>query len=167
MGRRRSGFAKKIDFVHWTYGSFSKLALSAGTSAVSVFAEQHLPETLLRMRGEIVVYADGAQAPGALASIGCGIRAVPSGTDATVLTSPISQGDAPWIWLGYYMIGHEEGVVDVLALSGLGFVRDVIDSKAMRKLDQNTELQFVVENATVGSAVTVNIAGQVRILTGT
>ncbi len=42
----RGRHAKKIDTVHWTYGSFSALAVAAGASvAVNVLAAQHLPET--------------------------------------------------------------------------------------------------------------------------
>ncbi len=162
---RRSGHAKKIDTVHWTYGSFDAQALAAGTVAVLLSAAQHLPETLLRLRGEWVAYLDGASTPPKLCAIGCGIIQVPEGTGTTVLWSPITDGDAPWIWVDYAMIGHEENVVDVVDVPMLTGVRRVIDSKAMRRL-RNTELQVVMENATVGGSTTVNVAGQVRQLAG-
>ena len=162
---RRGGFQKKIDTVHWTYGSFSALALAAGTVAVNAFPAQHLPETLLRTRGEWVAYPDAVQTPGKLVAVGIGLIQVPEGTDTTVLWSPITDGDAPWIWVDYAMIGYEELVTDVVDVPALSGVRRIIDSKAMRKI-RNTELQIVIENATVGVAASVNVAGQFRTLSG-
>ena len=164
MARRRSG--KKIDFVHWTYGSFQTSGFGAGVVGATVLAAQHLPETLLRIRGEWIGFVDGASAPGTLASIGIGLIHVPEGTGSTVLWSPITDGDAPWIWVDYALIGYEEMVVDVVDVPTLSAVRRVIDSKAMR-ITKNSELQFVAENATVSSAVTMSIAGQARVLSGT
>ncbi len=165
MAHRRSGFAKKIDTVHWTYGSFDALALAAGTIAVNAFPAQHLPETLLRTRGEVMVYAQGLDAPGVVASLGVGMIQVPEGTGTTVLWSPITDGDAPWIWVDYFIIGYEEKVTDVIAVQELQGARRVIDSKGMRKL-RNTELQVVFENASISGALPISTAGQMRILSG-
>ena len=156
---------KKIDTVHWTYGSWDFPAQAAGTAAVNVLAAQHLPETLLRVRGEQVCYADSTQAPAKLASIGIGLILVPEGTGTTVLWSPITDGDAPWFWVDYFMIGYEEMVTDVVGVPGITSARRVIDSKAMRK-NRNMEVQAVVENATVIGAINVNVEGQARFLAG-
>ena len=164
MPRVRGRFQKKIDTVHWTYGSWS-FSQGAGTSAVNVFSAQHLPETLLRTRGEYVSFVDGVQAPNSLLGIGVGLIQVPEGTGTTVLWSPISDGDAPWIWVDYAILGYEEMVTDVIDIPGLTSVRRVIDSKAMRKI-RNTEIQCVVENATIQNAANVRIEGQVRMLAG-
>ncbi len=151
---RRSGFAKKIDTVHWTYGSaeFSGLA-GSGSIGVNVLAAQHLPETLMRIRGEWIGQLDGVQTPGVAASLSVGLIQVPEGTGTTVLWSPITDGDAPWIWWDTFNLIHEEMVIDVLstALSG---ARRVVDSKAMRKL-RNTEIQFVAENASLAGTPAV------------
>jgi len=163
MPRRRSG--KKIDFVHWTYGSWTQGAIAAGTGASNVFPALHDPETLMRIRGEWVAYLDGTEAPGTLISVGVGLILVPEGTGTTVLWSPITDGDAPWIWADYAMLGYEEMVTDVIDVPGMTSVRRVIDNKAMR-IVRNQEVQFVVENATVGGAGSANVFGQVRALTG-
>ncbi len=162
---RRGGHAKKIQTVHWTYGSFSALAFNAGTVAINVFSAQHLPETLMRTRGEWIATVDGATGPSKLAAVGIGLIQVPEGTGTTVLWSPITDGDAPWIWADYAIIGHEEAVVDVIGVQVLLGVRRVIDSKAMRKL-RNTELQIVIENASINSTVTMQVAGNIRSLFG-
>ncbi len=165
MAHRRGGFQKKIDTLHWTYGSFGPVARSAGTTGETVYPAQHLPETIMRIRGEYVAYADATQAPGGQIALGLGLILVPEGTGTTVLWSPITDGDAPWIWVDYAIIGYEEMVADVIDVPGITSVRRVIDSKAMRKV-RNREVQFVVENATTLTAMTANISGNVRLLAG-
>ncbi len=165
MANGRGRHAKKIQTVHWTYVSAASNALSAGVVAVNLAAAQHLPETLLRLRGEWVSYLDGTAIPGEELSVGVGIIQVPEGTGASVLWSPITDGDAPWIWTDHATLGYEEMVTDVISIQGLAMVRRVVDNKAMRKL-RNTELQFVIENATIGSAGAVNTAFSGRFLSG-
>ncbi len=167
MANRRSGFAKKIDTVHWTYGSFLSVALGAGTSAVNLFSAQHLPETLLRMRGEWACSFAPALADGAGVAMTVGIIQVPEGTDTTVLWSPVTDGDAPWIWWDVFHLLYREHVTDVNYSAMTSSARRVIDSKAMRKL-RNTELQCVFENTTLTglTAASVDTAGSVRALTG-
>ncbi len=164
MARRRSG--KKIDFVHWTGFFESPTALSVGSVGVSLFPAQHDPETLLRMRGEYVCYADGAQAPGGRVAIGSGFILVPEGTGTTVLWSPITDADAPWIWADYATIGYEEMVTDLVDVPALSMVRRIIDNKSMRII-RNQEIQWVIENVTLGTAMTVNLATNGRALFGT
>jgi len=162
---RRGGHAKKIDSVHWTYGSWSAAALTAGIQAATLFPAQHLPETLLRLRGEWLAWLDGTSVPGLGVAVSVGIIQVPEGTGATVLWSPITDGDAPWIWWDTFHLGYEEMVTDVVDVPGITSGRRIIDSKAMRKL-RNTELQVVTENATFLSASGINAFGSVRALTG-
>jgi len=164
MARRRSG--KKIDFVHWTGFDNVSLGLTAGSAALTLLAAQHDPETLLRIRGEYMTWVDSTQAPGALALISAGIILVPEGTSTTVLWSPRTDADAPWIWYDTSWIGEDELVTDVLDVPVLTGARKVIDNKAMR-IVRNQELQFVVENATFGNAVTMNAAIAGRTLSGT
>ncbi len=64
-------------------------------------------------------------------------------------------------------IVYEEMVNDVVAAQAALSGRRVIDSKAMRKV-RNTELQCVVESATIGGfgATAVHATGSVRVLAG-
>ena len=164
MARRRG---KKIDFVHWTGFSGLFLAQAQGTVAATIAAAQHLPETLLRIRGEYLAFLDGTQTGMQFVTVGMGIIVVPEGTGTTVLWSPVSDMDAPWIWIANPHLAYEETVVDVLKINNIGMDRREIDSKAMRKVPQTSEVQFVVENATLGNAASVNVAVRGRFLTGT
>ncbi len=165
MANGRGRHAKKIDTVHWTFGAFGALAFSAGTFAQTVLSAQHLPETLLRIRGEWACDLDGAQVPGTGVRITGGLIQVPEGTGSTVLWSPETDGDAPWIWWDVFNLIYDEYVTDVIWSSQTSDGRRVIDSKAMRK-QRNTEVQFVAENLTVLGAGGVNISGAARFLHG-
>ena len=137
MARQRQG--KTIDTVHWTYGSFLFVGQGAGTAAVNVGPAQHFPETLLRIRGSWAAAIAGAAASGLGAAITVGMIFVPEGTGTTVLWSPITDGDAPWIWWDVLHLVYTEQVTDVAYSSQTSSGRRVIDSKAMRKV-RNTEL---------------------------
>jgi len=167
MARRRS-FGKKIDTVHWTGVFANALGIaSAGTQGTTLLPAQHLPETLMRIRGEWTAAMDGALADGSGARVTCGMILVPEGTGTTVLWSPSTDGDAPWIWWDVMHLDYEEYVADVIESTMTASGRRVIDSKAMRRV-RNEELQFVVENtdpgALTGSSVNVLVAG--RVLSG-
>ena len=162
MANRRG---KTIDVVHWTYGSFVFGNQAAGSAAVTLLGAQHLPETLLRFRGEWCATLDSAIAPGVGISVSVGAILVPEGTGTTVLWSPITDGDAPWFWWDTMNLMYEEPVTDVVANQQALSGRRVIDSKAMRK-NRNEEVQIVVENATVTGSGTAQIIGAGRVLAG-
>ncbi len=164
MPRRRSG--KKIDFLHWAYNDVTFAAQSAGTSAQTLFAAQHLPETIMRMRGEALIYGDGNLVPPKDIIVGLGIILVPEGTGTTVLWSPLTDGDAPWIWHNAAGIAYEEYVADVIADQVAIGYRSTIDSKAMR-IVKNMEIQCVMENQTGGAAMNANAVVTTRVLAGT
>ncbi len=164
MPRRRSG--KKIDFVHWTGFNDTFNALAAGSVAKTLGLAAHEPETLLRIRGSLLAYVDGTQAPGGQVKVGVGIILVPEGTATTVLWSPITDSDAPWIWYDSFHLGYEEYVTDVIDAPGAAGYRSVIDNKAMR-ITRNQEIQLVVEQATTATAMAINGGVMGRFLSGT
>ena len=167
MARGRGSYQKKIDTVHWTEGGWTFGALAAGAVGGITFAAQHLPETLLRIRGEWAAWFDGALSSGEGVSVTAGLILVPEGTGSTVLWSPVTDGDAPWIWWDSMLLAYEEPVVDTIAIQAMLGRARVIDSKAMRKV-RNTELQAVVENTTRSgfNAATVHCCGEFRGLAG-
>ena len=164
MSNGRGRHRKTIDTVHWTIGAFVMSSLGAGTAAATVLGAQHLPETLLRIRGSWTAFLEGSQAGGAFIEFTGGMILVPEGTGTTVLWSPATDGDAPWIWWDTFQLGYEEQVTDVVA-ADMMWGRRVIDSKAMRK-NRNQELQFVAENFTILAASSASCGGQVRVLSG-
>ncbi len=168
MAHGRGRFGKKIDTVHWISGQFSFITQGAGTVAGTLAAAQHLPETLMRTRGEWYGGLDGPQAAKVGTLITIGMIQVPEGTGTTVLWSPFTDSDAPWIWWDTAMLIYEEMVTDVAWNTPGTAVRRVVDSKAMRKL-RNTELQLVLESTTISgiTAADIDVNFHVRLLAGT
>ncbi len=165
MARRRSG--KKIDFVHWTAsGPHTAASLAAGSQGVQASTALHLPETIMRTRGEWTARFEGAQAGGAGVQVTAGLILVPEGTGTTVLWSPLTDSEAPWFWWDTMNLTYEEYVTDVIWASNVADGRRVVDSKAMR-IVKNMEMQFVVENTTTGNAASIACTGMFRILSGT
>ncbi len=142
---------------HWTTFAENNLGQAAGSVAKTNLAAQHDRETILRTRGNLFAQLDGVNAPGAAGLVTVGMILVPEGTGVTVLWSPFIDGDAPWFWHESFVLAYEEAVVDAVAYSGGGTFRTVIDSKAMRRV-RNQEIQMVVENTTIQSAIEVNLS---------
>ncbi len=120
----------------------------------------------MRTRGEILVYLDSAQSPGAAVLISMGLVLVPEGQGTTVIWDPFSDSEAPWFWYHEVTIAYEEAVTDVIAVQGAMYARIPVDSKAMRKANVDEEVQMVVTNTTALTARAVNIIGGLRFLLG-
>ncbi len=149
----------------WRNFSVGAFAQSAGSVAVMAFASEQLREkTLIRIRGNIVTWVDGVAAPATAAIVTLGLIVVPEGTGTTVLQAPFTDSQRPWIWYESFMVGYEEMVTDVIDIPALTSFRAVIDSKSMRKVPPDSELQMVFENTTSNGAETVNTCVEGRVL---
>ena len=164
MARAR---VKKIDNVFWGVASGVISALTTGSSAALNFiAVGTQPATLLRMRGEVLVYADGVQATGGLSRVTMGVIKVPEGSSTTVRYDPETDPNAPWLWYDVAHVGYEEmvdNVVDVPVVSGR---RILVDNKAMRRIRPDEEFQIVFTNTTIIGGLSVNCAYLMRVLQG-
>jgi len=167
MAHGRRSFAKKIQSVHWTGGAWQFIGQAAGVAAGTFGSAQHLPETLMRFRGAWSACLGTAVSATSGALVTCGLIQVPEGTGTTVLWSPFTDADAPWIWWDTFNLLYQEMVTDVIATQNTMSGARVIDSKAMRKL-RNTELQIVLENTAIPGYTTrtIDVAGSARALSG-
>ena len=164
MARRRSG--KKIDFTRWTATNSDVNAQAAGTVGVLAITTGSVSNTLLRTRGNFLCYLDGTQSAGVRVSIGVGLIVMPGGTGTTVTSSSLTDGDAPWFWYERFTLAYEEYVASVIDATGASVFRGVIDSKAMRILRLDEEVQMVVENVTEGFSSSINLTANMRFLIG-
>ncbi len=160
------GRGKKIDFLSW--GATTQLfsALSAGSIAGTLLSSSLTPFTLMRLRGNIVAWMDGVQAPAKSVIVAVGIHLVPDGTGNTVLVEPFGDSATGWLYYSEFIVGYEEYVSDVVDCPGLSSYREVIDNKAMRKVAPEQEVQIVVTNTTALSAGVVNFGFAGRFLFG-
>jgi len=165
MAHRRSRQEKVIDITRWGGSSHTVSALGAGTVAQTYISDGRT-ETILRIRGELLVFVDAASAPGKMVRVGVGALVVQVGSGSTVIQSPLSDPDAPWLFYEVMTVGYEEMVTDVIDVPGLTSVRKTIDNKAMRVLRPGREVQLVFENQTLHTATNVNISWQNRTLLG-
>jgi len=165
MARPRSR-TRKIDNVRWDGFSLSQLAQSAGAVAQVFRTAATMPETLLRIRGSMLVQLDGSLAPGRGVIVTQGLILVPAGSATTVQFSPVSDDQAPWLWYSAQALYYDEPVTDVIGSQlGLG-VREIMDGKAMRRVRPEVEIQWVVENTTIDGAQATNTVITGRVLFG-
>ena len=163
MARPRT---RKIDNVVWQLSVGSGLALSAGTVGVNFASVGTAPTTLLRIRGQLLLWVDTPQAPGVSCVGTWGIIKVPEGSGTTVQYDPVADANAPWLAFGAGILAYEEMVTDVIDVPGATADRQTVDNKAMRRIRPDEELQFVMNNTTVQAALSFNFAYTMRWLQG-
>ena len=146
--------------------STSFLAQAAGPLAVAVSTAGGIKNTIMRTRGQLISYIDGAAPPGGLVQMFVGMVVVPEGSGTSVRYDPQDDSNAPWFYYNTFMVGYEEQVTDVVSAQGLTVFRDTIDNKAMRLLQPDEEVQLVVKNVTVGAAESINTVLTGRFLIG-
>ncbi len=165
--RSRGPFKDKIQETRWSGALQNFSAQAAGTSALLMITAGSFTTTLLRLRGEINCYVDGASAPGKLCEIGIGALVVQEGSGTTVIQAPLTDPEAPWLFYERFVLGYEEMVTDVIDVPGLSIFRKTIDTKSMRILRPGREVQLVIENVTIQAATSVNLQISSRGLFGT
>ena len=162
MARR----VKKMDNLFWGVATGFFAGQSAGPAALNFITTPTLPATLLRLRGEVICYLDGAGASSELIRVHMGIILVPEGSGTTVVYDPHLDPNAPWLYHQIVHLGYEERVTDVVDSPVTSAARYVIDNKAMRRIRPDVEAQFCMTNETVGGAEAVNVVYGIRVLQG-
>ena len=161
----RRGPGKVIDNVFWTAAFPNSLALTAGSDSLAVITTLLRPQTILRVRGNTVVWIDGVPDAGDAVTVTQGLIVVSEGVSVSNL--PLTDPLAPWLWWDSCTVGFEEGNTgDAGGYSGLTSYRAIVDSKAMRRMRPEQDLRWVVEATTLGTAQAVNVSTALRILSG-
>ncbi len=165
--RRRSsqGHEKTIHNLRWAGANHLFQAQGAGNNAQTMVTDG-LKETILRIRGEIMCSADGSQAPAKSVEVALGALVVQAGSAGVVIQEPLTDADAPWLFYERFSIGYEEPVTDVIDVPGITTFRKTIDNKAMRILREGREVQLVIQQATLGGAMNINLSFSFRMLLG-
>ncbi len=166
MARRRG---KKIDYTRWAaFNSGNNgFGLSATSAGITMASSTSLKtQTLMRTRGEIIGWIDGNEASAVAVLVSVGLQLVPAGTGTTVLTDPFGESAASWFYHQEFVLGYEEYVTDVIDAPILTCFRGIVDSKAMRILRPEEEVQSVITNTTLSGAASVNVHMAGRFLFG-
>ncbi len=157
----RSGRPNDYD---WELSRGTSLALAATVIVQFEAFASDTAETLMRLRGEVLVFLDGASSPavGDLMVFAWGvIRSASGSTDVGV--SPLTEGGANFLAYGTGHLGTE--ATAQLGNEGLSMVRFDVDSKAMRKLRENESLYVVFESVDIAGAPVWNAGFSLRGLT--
>ena len=166
MARSRERFSPKIQNLVWAGATHLFTSQGAGTAAQVMVTAADTKDTIMRIRGELVAWVDAPSIPAKNCVVGIGAIVMPEGQSTTVVSSPVTDTSAPWLFYDFFTLGYEEMVTDVIALPALSVFREVLDSKAMRRCPPDTEIQFVMENITFSSALSVNVSIEGRFLLG-
>ncbi len=154
---RRSG--RRADY-RWGLGSTSGIDVAIGSTQAVLFAGGTLSETLMRIRGDIVVGLGATgSTDGDAVLIGAGLIVTQSGATATSL--PLTDGDAPFVWHQTFNLLEGAAGRGEAITSGM---RAVIDNKSMRVLRPDQDLVLIVESADIVGAPTISFAVAMRFL---
>ena len=159
MARRREG--RRTDYT-WQDSQLALLAVAAGTPTAGQIFSVNLSSTLVRVRGEVLAWLDATPAAGDAVVVGCGMRVAPNGAGNTVIIDPLSDGDGDWFWYELMTLAFDGTDVNGVTAAK----RIEIDGKAMRRVKQAEEIQFVMNQLTIGTAQAVNVSVNVRALFG-
>ncbi len=161
MARQRSG--RKTDYT-WivTSGAVTAQGATQQRIAVAVFNSSG---TVMRVRGELMASMNGPSAAD-ITVLGVGLIVA---TDAQVTAgaasfpSPLSVGDADWMWHGFVPLVSQGVVEDQFGNVG----KIIVDTKAMRRVKPNEQLVLVADAVLLVGTATVDLAFGVRVLFGT
>ncbi len=160
MANRRS--PRRGD-LRWVFTQLNFAAISSGgVSAQTAISAGTQPETIMRTRGELLVWIDASPAQGEVQGVGFGLIVMPEGQGTTVISSPISDGNAPFYWFEAFGLASED--TGVARQEGLHMLRVPIDSKAMRRVRPDKEVQLVMESVAFSGATVVNAIVSFRTL---
>jgi len=162
VARRASG--RRTDY-DWTFSAGAALAQTTLSPAgVALFTAGN-SQTIVRTRGELLVWLDAAPAAGDLVRWAAGMHIVPPDFGSATTASPIADPNySNWFWFATGSLASEDtAVADTL---GIKATRVIIDNKAMRRLKADEQIQIVFEQETIGTAQAVNFSANLRILTG-
>ncbi len=162
MANQRRTSGRRAD-LRWTRGSAAILGQTTagvfGNSTIITTSERS--ETIMRTRGEILVWLDASgSVAGDILRWAAGFLIQQEGQ--TPASTPIADGEAPFFWYETGTLAAETAVGNVGAPSEMA--RIVVDSKAMRILRPNQEVEFIYEVVDVVGAPISNASINARFL---
>jgi len=164
-GFRRGSSVRRPSF--WLGNSFQALPSIAGvaTTANTIVAEVDLEQapnpTLVRVRGSWGFNIAGLDGSGVLTVGMMLVNAAALAAGVASLPTPFTEIGSDWLWWDSVGIDNVGTVGDGTVLAG----QRTIDSKAMRKVKNNTVLVLVTEISGIGAAAGIaTISGVARVL---
>ena len=139
---------------------------AAGKTAWNIGQNSGGGVTIVRIRGGFTAWLELVTALGdGFSSVAAGIGIVSADAFAvgsTAMPGPLSDPEWDWMWINYF--GAMVGSTVTEEFKGLAAVRQVIDTKAMRKVQPNEVVFGMVESEVEIGAATVTFAAATRML---
>ena len=155
------GVSLNTDYVTVPANSAS---VQTSSASLNTLIDTMTSPTVVRVRGEILIKAQGTAADEVLVAAGIAIvsqRASSAGVIA--VPRPASEADFSWLWHKFAFLEVLSGTNNLASV--IGAVRVEIDSRAMRKvLSTEEELVLVVETRNIAGAASIKFAANIRVL---
>jgi len=143
----------------WSVGPGGVISQTAsGTSlfgATAVAAEDDV--TVIRTRGELTLFLSAATAAldGFEGAVGiCKVTENAAGVGVTAVPSPVADiAWDGWLWYQFFSVKAMVATFSTALQGASVFARYVVDSKAMRKLNNTDNVVAVLEATEIGTAV--------------
>jgi len=154
----------------WEGAAFDLEVVTGASGFVTIVSEailENVPEpTIVRVRGNMLVRQSAQGAAGTRTNVVYGIKLATASAIAAGIGSiedPLDGIGSDWLWWDSVAMNTLDTGLGATN-SGQTYHRVAIDSKAMRKVGNNTGLVFVVQVVSVTSTATIQTTGAVRVL---
>ncbi len=161
---RRTGGRRRR--THWSEMAGASDITATGPILLATSSPLHEGETIVRLRGLVTLVGSifGADGDGIFGAIGFGVVTTAAAT-AGVASIPTPIVEAGWDgWFSHNYIAVERGELN--NSDGSGYHRVVLDSKAMRKVNEDESIVMVWDGVETGT-VTAAVQARVRLLSMT
>ena len=132
------------------------------TVITAALLENFPTPTITRIRGKLSAITDPSSTPGGIGRVNMGmILVTETALAASAIPLPATDVGNDWIWIDSAIVGSQ---ADDQIGGAVTIDRLTVDSKAMRKVNNNTALVLVTQLTAIEGTVVVNVAGSLRFL---
>ena len=165
---RRASGPKRSMF--WEGSVLDVSIVGGGSGGVEIITEAQFEQvpnpTLIRVRGVINLRGTAIGAAEARGQITMGLIVVTQKAFTAGLASmpaPATDISSDWLWWDTRTMVVQSATADEDTALGINRLIPV-DNKAMRKIEMNQLLAFIVQNVSLNSSITTQVSGHLRVL---
>jgi len=143
---RGRGVRQTTEWIEGPGGGTSQAISAAGEIILGNGISPNLAFTLRRLRGEILYTLTSVAAATDEVRMTSGIAVVSADAfvlGITAMPDPLEDAGYPWVW--WDTVNFNPEIAAPEGVDGVGSVRRVVDSKAMRKMKPDETLAWIVE----------------------
>jgi len=132
------------------------------TVLTAAILENFPTPTITRTRGKLTTTTDSSSTPGGIGRVNMGLILVTeTALAASAIPLPGTDVGNDWLWIDSAVVGSQ---ADDQIGGAVTVERMVVDSKAMRKVNNNQALVLVLQLTACEGTIVVNVCGSLRFL---